>query len=40
METWPEEKRRYTDGVEDKYRFLRYVEQLEGRRIHGGAPHV
>ncbi|WP_426243636.1 thiamine pyrophosphate-dependent enzyme [Nocardioides sp. LHG3406-4] len=40
MESWPPEQRRYTDGVEDKYRFVRYVEKLEGRRIHGGAPHV
>ncbi|HEX6208493.1 MAG TPA: thiamine pyrophosphate-dependent enzyme [Actinomycetota bacterium] len=27
--TWPR-----TDGVEDKYRFLRYVEELEGIVIH------
>jgi len=26
-----------TDGVEDKYRFLRYVEKLEGVVIHPGA---
>lgn len=26
---------RQTDGVEDKYRFVRYVEQLEGRPILG-----
>src|SRR5258708_37683691 len=30
---WPREKRKPTDGVEDKYRFLRYVERLEGVRI-------
>jgi sulfopyruvate decarboxylase subunit beta len=40
MQVWPEEQRRYTDGVEDKYRFVRYVEQLEGRRLQAGAPHV
>ncbi|MFE2089171.1 thiamine pyrophosphate-dependent enzyme [Streptomyces sp. NPDC059460] len=40
MEVWPPEKRRYTDGVEDKYRFIRHVERLEGIRIHSGAPHV
>ena len=33
---WPREKRKPTDGVEDKYRFLRYVERLEGIRIHLG----
>lgn len=37
---WPEEQRKYTDGVEDKYRFLRHVEQLEGIRIHAGAPQA
>ena len=31
---WPREQRKPTDGVEDKYRFLRYVERLEGIRIH------
>jgi thiamine pyrophosphate-dependent acetolactate synthase large subunit-like protein len=35
---WPGEQRRPTDGVEDKYRFLRHVEQLEGVVIHPGAP--
>lgn len=35
---WPSEKRRPTDGVEDKYRFIRYVEMLEGIVIHPGAP--
>jgi thiamine pyrophosphate-dependent acetolactate synthase large subunit-like protein len=37
---WPAEKRRQTDGVEDKYRFIRYVEKLEGIVIHGGAPQA
>lgn len=40
MEVWPPEKRRFTDGVEDKYRFVRYVEQLEGTRFRTGSPHV
>lgn len=40
MEVWPEDQRRHTDGIEDKYRFVRYVEELEGRRIRSGAPHV
>ncbi len=31
---WKPEERKPTDGTEDKYRFLRYVEQLEGIRIH------
>jgi thiamine pyrophosphate-dependent acetolactate synthase large subunit-like protein len=31
---WPKEKQKHTDGVEEKYRFLRYVEQLERIRIH------
>jgi uncharacterized protein (DUF2342 family) len=31
---WPAEKQKFTDGVEEKYRFLRYVERLEGIRIH------
>lgn len=34
---WAEEQRKWTDGVEDKYRFLRYIEKLEGKRIHSGA---
>jgi sulfopyruvate decarboxylase subunit beta len=29
-------ERRTTDGVEDKYRFMRYVEQLEGIVVHPG----
>jgi len=35
---WPWEKRKPTDGVEDKYRFMRHVEKLEGIVIHPGAP--
>ncbi len=35
---WPWENRKPTDGIEDKYRFLRYVEKLENKVIHPGAP--
>ena len=35
---WAWEDRKATDGIEDKYRFLRYVEKLEGVVIHPGAP--
>jgi thiamine pyrophosphate-dependent acetolactate synthase large subunit-like protein len=35
---WTWEQRKQTDGVEDKYRFLRYVERLEKVSIHPGAP--
>jgi len=39
VQDWPKEKRRNVyDGVEDKYRFLRYVEKLENVVIHPGAP--
>jgi sulfopyruvate decarboxylase subunit beta len=31
---WPAEQKKRSDGTEDKYRFLRYVERLEGVRIH------
>jgi len=31
---WPPDKQKYTDGVEEKYRFLRYIERLEGIKIH------
>ncbi len=36
---WPADKRKPTDGVEDKYRFMRYVERLEGTVIHAGPQH-
>ena len=35
---WAWRDRKPTDGIEDKYRFLRYVEKLEGVVIHPGAP--
>jgi sulfopyruvate decarboxylase subunit beta len=38
INSWPPEKQKLTDGVEDKYRFIRHVEALEGIRIHHGAP--
>jgi thiamine pyrophosphate-dependent acetolactate synthase large subunit-like protein len=31
---WPPDRKKRSDGIEDKYRFLRYVERLEGIRIH------
>ena len=31
---WPWEQRKETDGVEDKYRFMRHVEQLEKTTVH------
>jgi len=34
---WAWKDRKATDGIEDKYRFLRYVEKLEGIVIHPGA---
>ena len=34
---WKWEQRKPTDGVEDKYNFLRYIEKLEGIVIHPGA---
>ena len=36
---WSEDKKKMTDGVEDKYRFIRHVERLENKTIHGGALH-
>src|SRR5690606_36078923 len=35
---WPWEKRKPTDGVEDKYLFIRHIEKLEGIVVHPGAP--
>jgi hypothetical protein len=35
---WDWKDRKPTDGIEDKYNFLRYVEELEGVVIHPGAP--
>ena len=36
---WAPEQRRPTDGIEDKYRFVRYIEHLERTKIHHGATH-
>lgn len=36
---WKWEERKPTDGIEDKYNFLRYIEKLEGVVIHPGAVH-
>lgn len=35
---WEPKQRRLTDGVEDKYRFIRHVEGLEGIVVHPGGP--
>ncbi|MBI4319385.1 MAG: hypothetical protein HY675_12930 [Chloroflexi bacterium] len=32
--SWPKEKRKNMDNVEEKYRFIRYVERLEGIDVH------
>lgn len=41
--SWPKDKLKPTDGVEDKYRFIRYVEQLENITVHrhlaNSCPH-
>ena len=34
---WDLKDRKPTDGIEDKYNFLRYMEELEGKVIHPGA---
>lgn len=31
---WPKDKHKNMDHVEDKYRFIRYVEKLEGIDVH------
>jgi sulfopyruvate decarboxylase subunit beta len=36
---WAPEERKPTDGIEDKYRFVRHIERLERRTIHAGATH-
>lgn len=36
---WEWKDRKPTDGIEDKYNFLRYMEELEGKSIHPGAIH-
>ena len=40
MQVWPQDLKRYTDGVEDKYRFIRHVERLENIVVHASSPHV
>jgi thiamine pyrophosphate-dependent acetolactate synthase large subunit-like protein len=34
---WPLDKLKSTDGVEDKYNFIRYIEKLENVVIHPGS---
>jgi sulfopyruvate decarboxylase subunit beta len=36
---WEPHQLKPGDGIEDKYRFIRYVEKLEGIVIHGNSPH-
>lgn len=36
---WAAEERKPGDGIEDKYRFIRYVEELEGIEIHANPLH-
>ena len=33
-DAWPWAQRKETDGIEDKYRFMRHVERLEGTTLH------
>ena len=37
MHRWPADQLKTTDGVEDKYRFIRYIEKLENIVIHPGS---
>jgi sulfopyruvate decarboxylase subunit beta len=37
MYRWAAEQLKTTDGVEDKYRFIRYIEKLENIVIHPGS---
>lgn len=37
MHRWAPEQLKTTDGVEDKYRFIRYIEKLENVIIHPGS---
>src|SRR5262245_9596339 len=37
LQPWPEDQRKTTEGLEDKYRFIRYVEKLENIIIHPGS---
>jgi hypothetical protein len=37
MHRWAADQLKTTDGVEDKYRFIRYIEKLENIVIHPGS---
>ena len=37
MHRWAADQLKTTDGVEDKYRFIRYIEKLENVVIHPGS---
>lgn len=34
---WPADKLKSTDGIEDKYNFMRYIEKLENIVVHPGS---
>jgi thiamine pyrophosphate-dependent acetolactate synthase large subunit-like protein len=36
---WESDQRKPTDGIEDKYQFVRHIEQLEATAIQRGATH-
>ena len=37
MFKWAGDKLKSTDGVEDKYRFIRYIEKIENIVVHPGS---
>jgi sulfopyruvate decarboxylase subunit beta len=37
MHRWASDQLKSTDGVEDKYRFIRYIEKLENIVVHPGS---
>jgi hypothetical protein len=37
MHRWAPDQLKTTDGVEDKYRFIRYIEKLENIIVHPGS---
>lgn len=37
---WSDANKKPTDGIEDKYRFIRHVEATENIVIHAGAPQA
>jgi thiamine pyrophosphate-dependent acetolactate synthase large subunit-like protein len=37
MHKWPADRLKSTDGVEDKYRFIRHIEKMENIVVHPGS---